>query len=128
MPAIDELREAVKEQREVSSGVKRRIWDEYVQTPKGRQMLACSMIQPAENMASYLERGGTAIENHVIDNAIRLLRRGLRLVGHMTVEEEELPENMVSLLRRLKVAVEARERPSRWDILGADDESDAEEF
>ncbi len=107
---------------EITPDIKRRLWNEYIQTREGRQKLACSMIQPARDTASYLERGG----HDAIVTAEKLLRNSIRLIGHMALDGETLPESLPGALRDLRAVIETCEYPTRWDRLIEDDEDNAE--
>lgn len=105
----------------VTPDIKRRIWDEYIQTREGRQKLACSMIQPSRDLAKGLK--GDAVN---LDAAEKLLRNSIRLMGHMALDGETFPESLTEDLRRLRAAIEDCGRPTRWDRLIEDDENDVE--
>jgi len=123
MPALsEELRRTFDELREVPPEVKQRIWDEYIRTPKGRQKLACAMIQPSRDLILRLEQDPI----NSLDAAEKLLRDSTRLMRQMALNNEHVPETLAEDLRRLQDAIEAVELPSRWDILM--DDNDEVEF
>lgn len=97
--------------KQVPSQIKRRIWDEYVQTPDGRQKLACALIGPTEDLALQLE----ADEWGPFEEAERLLRNGVKLMGRMMLDRQVIPDELLVNLQRLRDIVTTSNE--RWDAL-----------